>query len=197
MAMIAIRQEIRQEKHIDHDAREALLDRAYGPERFTKCSQRLREDRLPAGGLSFVATEGSRIVGTVRLWNVSAGPGRAALLLGPLAVDPAHRSQGIGGKLMRHAIAAARMRGHRAILLVGDPEYYERFGFSAEKTALLWMPGAYDRRRLLALELVSGALDRALGLIGATGRKVPKPDLAVLVAAESKRAVKSPTPRAA
>ena len=195
--MIAIRQEIRQEKHIDHDAREALLDRAYGPERFTKCSQRLREDRLPAGGLSFVATEGSRIVGTVRLWNVSAGPGRAALLLGPLAVDPAHRSQGIGGKLMRHAIAAARMRGHRAILLVGDPEYYERFGFSAENTALLWMPGAYDRRRLLALELVPGALDGALGLISATGRKVPKPDLAVLVAAESKRAVKSPTPRAA
>ena len=89
------------------------------------------------------------------------------------------------------------MRGHRAILLVGDPEYYERFGFSAEKTALLWMPGPYDRRRLLALELVPGALDGALGLIGATGRKVPKPDLAVLVAAESKRAVKSPTPRAA
>jgi len=89
------------------------------------------------------------------------------------------------------------MRGYRAILLVGDQEYYERFGFSAEKTALLWMPGAYDRRRLLALELVQGSLDGALGLIGATGRKVPKPDLAVLVAAQTKRAVKSPTPRAA
>ena len=188
---------IRQEKHADHDAREALLDRAYGPDRFTKCSQRLREDRLPAGGLSFVATENGRIVGTVRLWNVSAGPGRAALLLGPLAVDPEFRSQGIGGKLMRHAIAVARMRGYRAILLVGDAEYYERFGFSSDKTALLWMPGAYDRRRLLALELVAGALDGALGLIGATGRKVPKPDLAVLVAAQTKRAVKSPTPRAA
>lgn len=188
---------IRQEKNADHQAREALLDRAYGPDRFTKCSQRLREDRLPAGGLSFVATDGCRIVGTVRLWNVSAGPGRAALLLGPLAVDPELRSQGIGGKLMRHAIAAARMRGHRAILLVGDSEYYARFGFSAEKTALLWMPGAYDRRRLLALELAQGALDGALGLIGATGRKVPKPDLATLVPAQTRRAVKSPTPRAA
>lgn len=192
-----IRQEIRQEKHADHDAREALLDRAYGPDRFTKCSQRLREDRLPAGGLSFVATDNGSLVGTVRLWNVSAGPGRAALLLGPLAVAPEARSQGIGGKLMRHAIAAARMRGHRAILLVGDPDYYERFGFSAETTALLWMPGAYDRRRLLALELVPGALDGALGLVGATGRKVQKPDLAALVAAEAKRAVKSQTPRAA
>jgi predicted N-acetyltransferase YhbS len=208
MAMIAIRQEnivqekasqeiIRQERHADHDAREVLLDRAYGPERFTKCSQRLREDRLPAGGLSFVATENGRVIGTVRLWNVSAGPGRPALLLGPLAVAPEYRSRGIGGKLMRHAIAAARMRGHRAILLVGDAAYYERFGFAVDKTALLWMPGAYDRRRLLALELVPGALDGALGLIGATGRKVPKPDLAALVAAETRRAVKSPTPRAA
>lgn len=194
---VARQEVIRQERHADHDAREALLDRAYGPDRFTKCSQRLREDRLPAGGLSFVATDNGRIIGTVRLWNVSAGPGRAALLLGPLAVAPEHRSQGIGGKLMRHAIAAARMRGHRAILLVGDADYYERFGFSAEKTALLWMPGAYDRRRLLALELVPGALDGALGLIGATGRKAPKPDLAALVAAETRRAVKSPTPRAA
>lgn len=188
---------IRQERNIDAAAREQLLDRAYGPARFTKCSARLRDGRLPAGGLSFIATDAGRVIGTLRLWNVSAGPGRAALLLGPLAVDPAYRSQGIGGKLMRQAITTARMRGHRAILLVGDPEYYERFGFSAEKTALLWMPGAYDRRRLLALELVPNALDGALGLIGATGRKAPKPELAVLVAAQTKRAVKSPTPRAA
>jgi hypothetical protein len=58
------------------------------------------------------------------------------------------------------------MRGHRAILLVGDPEYYERFGFTADKTALLWMPGAYDRRRLLALELVPGSLDWWLARLG-------------------------------
>ena len=64
---------IRQERQTDHDAREALLDRAYGDVRFAKTSQRLREDRLPAAGLSFVATDRGRIVGSVRLWNVSAG----------------------------------------------------------------------------------------------------------------------------
>lgn len=188
---------IRKERHADHDAREALLDRAYGDVRFTKCSQRLREDRLPAEGLSFVATEKGQIIGTVRLWDVSAGPGRAALLLGPLAVAPAHQRKGIGGKLMRHAIAAARMRGHGAILLVGDAPYYGRFGFSAEKTGLLRMPGPYRQDRLLALELNAGALDGACGMIGATGRFAPKPDLGSLVAAASNRAVKSPTPRAA
>jgi predicted N-acetyltransferase YhbS len=193
MAMIAIRQE----RHADHDAREALLDRAYGAVRFTKTSQRLREDRLPAAGLSFVATDKGRVVGSVRLWDVSAGPGRPALLLGPLAVSPEHQGKGIGGKLMKQAIATARMRGHGTILLVGDAPYYGRFGFSAEKTGLLWMPGPYRQDRLLALELNAGALDGARGMIGATGRLAPKPDLGALVAAASNGAVKSPTPRAA
>lgn len=188
---------IRQERKTDAAARELLLDRAYGPARFTKCSARLREDRLPAQGLSFVAIEAGAIVGTVRLWDVSAGAGRKALLLGPLAVSPEHQSKGIGGKLMKQAIAAARMRGHGTILLVGDAPYYGRFGFSAEKTGLLWMPGPYQQDRLLALELHAGALDGARGMIGATGRPAPKPDLGSLVAAVSKRAVKSPTPRAA
>ena len=188
---------MRQERKTDAAAREHLLDRAYGPARFTKCSARLREDRLPAQGLSFVATDEGRIVGSVRLWDVSAGPGRRALMLGPLAVSPEHQGSGIGGKLMKQAIATARMRGHGAILLVGDAPYYSRFGFSAEKTGLLWMPGPYQQDRLLALELHAGALDGARGMIGATGRLAPKPDLGALVAAASKRAVKSPTPRAA
>lgn len=191
---------IRNERISDFDAREALLDRAYGPARFSKTSARLREDRLPADGLSFVATERGKVVGTVRLWNVSAGPGRTALLLGPLAVDPDQQGKGLGGRLMKHAISAARMRGHEAVLLVGDAPYYERFGFSAGKTAALWMPGAYEQHRLLGFELRAGALDGARGLIGATGRLAPKPELRALVAAAQgtvNGAVKSPTPRAA
>ena len=114
--------------------REALLDLAYGPGRFAKPSERLRAGRKPARGLSFVAVEDGRIVGTVRLWEVSAGPDRPALLLGPLAVDPSHRNQGIGSALMRHALRAAARGGHRAVLLAGDAAYYGRFGFSAPKT---------------------------------------------------------------
>jgi predicted N-acetyltransferase YhbS len=187
---------MRNERLSDFAAREALLDRAYGPARFAKTSARLREGRLPAEGLSFVATDHRRVVGTVRLWNVSAGSGRTALLLGPLAVDPAHQGNGLGGRLMRHAIAAARMRGHGAILLVGDAPYYGRFGFSAEKTGALRMPGPYEQHRLLALELVPGALAGARGLIGATGRRAPKPGIAAPRTVERK-AVNKPAPRAA
>jgi predicted N-acetyltransferase YhbS len=98
-----------------------------------------------------------------------------ALLLGPLAVEPALKNAGIGSALMRHAIAEARRLDHRAILLVGDVPYYRRFGFSAEKTGRLAMPGPYERHRFLALELEPGALDHAHGVLRAAGRKAVEP----------------------
>jgi predicted N-acetyltransferase YhbS len=189
---------IREEKIADIVAREALLDEAYGAARFTKTSERLRQGRLPAGGLSLVATDHGRLVGTVRLWNVTAGPDRAALLLGPLAVHPLHRNRGIGSALMCRAIARARLAGHGAILLVGDAAYYGRFGFAAALTGELWMPGHFDRERFLALELAPGALNGACGLIGAAGQVATTPDLAALVAQDrrTKRA-RARLPRAA
>lgn len=158
---------IRHERPADIIARETVLDRAFGASRHEKPSQRLRDGRAPARGLSFVATEHGRIVGTVRLWNVMAG-GRAALLLGPLAVAPEAQSRGIGAALMGRALAEARRLGHQAVLLVGDVAYYGRFGLSAEKTDRLTLAGRHDPR-LLALELVPGALDGAAGVLQATG----------------------------
>jgi len=172
---------IRPETKRDIVAREALLDEAFGVARFAKTAQRLREDRLPAERLSFVACRDGKLVGTVRLWSVSAGPGRPALLLGPLAVARHCRNTGIGAALMHRALAAAADDGHTVVLLVGDAAYYARFRLSAEKTADLWLPGPYEHDRLLARELKPGALDGARGLISATGRLAPRPDLAALV----------------
>lgn len=161
------------ETSADIAAREALLDRAMGAGRKRKSSEKLRRGRRPSEGLAFVARgEGGAIVGTVRLWDVRLGDhGAAALLLGPLAVDPTVKSAGIGSALMHHAVAEATRLGHRAILLVGDAAYYARFGFSAEKTGGLAMPGPYERDRFLALELVPGVLDGARGTLKASGRK--------------------------
>ncbi|MEX6505285.1 GNAT family N-acetyltransferase [Jiella sp. M17.18] len=163
----------------DVPAREALLDAAMGPGRTRKSSEAIRRGRLPAEGLSLVARDGlGRLVGTVRLWNIAAGSrgGDAvpALLLGPLAVDPALKGSGIGSSLMRRAIAEAAWRGHKAILLVGDPEYYERFGFSAAATGALAMPGPFEPRRLLALEFLPRHLHEAIGLVEAAGRLAPE-----------------------
>jgi predicted N-acetyltransferase YhbS len=156
---------VREERSSDRAAREALLDAAMGAERVLKTSERLREGRTPARGLALVATVDGKVVGTVRLWHVCDAAGCPALLLGPLAVSQDHRDLGIGGMLMREAIARAGNRGHRAILLVGDAAYYKRFGFSSAATQALDMPGPVDRNRFLGLELQAGALDAAVGCL--------------------------------
>ncbi len=167
----------------DAGAREGLLDLCFGADRTLKCSERLREGRLPAEGLAFSAHgPDGRLAGTVRLWNITAGPAKPALLLGPLAVHPWFRARGLGGQLMRAALAAAKEKGHGAVLLGGDAPYYERFGFSAALTGELWMPGPYDRDRLLALELKAGALAGARGLVSPTGGRVAMPSLEELMA---------------
>ena len=135
--------------------------------------------RLRAG-CRFVAVENGHVIGTVRLWEVSAGPDRAALLLGPLAVDPAQRRRGIGSALMRHALRAAAKAGHRAVLLAGDAAYYSRFGFSAERTGALWLPGLADKTRLLGRELTAGALDGVRGAIRVPKRPIRTPLVAAI-----------------
>jgi len=175
---------IRHERASDIAAREALLDQAFGDSRWRKTSERLRQGRLPADGLTFVAADGKRLVGTARLWNITCGAGQPALLLGPVAVKACCRGRGIGAALVRQAIETARRLGHRAVILVGDPAYYSRFGFSSEKAMALKLPGPFERHRLLTLELVPGALDAAHGLVSATGRPAPQPEFAALAAAD-------------
>ena len=172
------------ERHEDRDARERLLDRAFGPSRFGKTCERLRAHRLPAAGLSLVARahdfglgggevvgsdlSGQDVVGTVRLWHVDAG-GMPALMLGPLAVESRYRCFGVGGRLMEAAIERATALGHAAILLVGDAPYYARFGFERAHTLGLRMPGPVEAERFLGLELRPGAFADARGLVRATG----------------------------
>ena len=165
---------IRAERASDVVAREALLDACFGDNRHSRTCQRLRDGRAPAEGLSLSAVARGRLVGTVRLWHVSAGD-IPALMLGPLAVEASSRQLGVGAALMDHALAAAKARGHRAVILLGDAPYYARFGFSNAKTGELRLPGAFERERLLGLELCEGALDGAWGIIAPTGAPLPKP----------------------
>jgi predicted N-acetyltransferase YhbS len=165
---------IRNERSTDIAARERLLDAAFGPSRFAKASERLREGRFAADGLSFAAVASGRLLGTARLWNVNAGLARPALLLGPLAVAADARNRGIGAALVQRALREGRRLGHAAILLVGDAPYYSRFGFSTDKTGALRLPGPFEPERFLGLELTAGTLDGARGLVRATGNRLPK-----------------------
>lgn len=161
---------ISSETDADVAARNALLDRAMGANWRRKSSEKLRRGRLPAVALIARDRSGA-VVGTVRLWQAAAGES-ACLLLGPLAVSPDFQGAGLGSALMRAAIEAARALGHGAVILVGDAAYYARFGFSAALTGNLAMPGPFEKHRLLALELRSGALAGASGILKPTGRKL-------------------------
>jgi len=160
---------IRAERASDVTAREKLLDLSFGEGRHLRTCQRLRDDRAPAEGLALSAVREGILVGTLRLWHVSAG-GVPALVLGPLAVDSGCRDLGIGAALVTRALDRAQAYGHGAVILLGDAPYYARFGFSGRKTGELTLPGPFERDRLLGLELVEGALDGAWGMVVPTGR---------------------------
>src|SRR3984957_16627423 len=184
---------IRAERDQDVVAREALLDACFGANRLTRTCQRLRDRHAPAEGLALSAVRQAgqaRLVGTLRLWHVSAG-GVAALVLGPLAVDPSCRKLGIGAALINQALAAAKRLGHGGVILLGDAPYYARFGFSAARTGELSLPGPFERERLLGLELREGALDGARGMIVPAGRPQVKTQVKTRVKTRASRAKKA------
>lgn len=132
-----------------------LIDRVFGPGRFAKSSERLREGNTPLLDCSFVAVRDGLPVGCVRMWPVTIG-GEPVAFLGPLAVDPDERSAGLGQALVEAAVQGARAAGWRAVLLVGDGPYFGRVGFTNAHTAGVAMPGPVDQRRVLLLPLRAG-----------------------------------------
>lgn len=161
---------------------EALLDRSFGPDRFKKTAYKLRDGVDPIPELSLVAIEhdelGNEILeGTIRFWPVTIGGTVQALLLGPIAVSERLQGGGLGSKLIRMSLNKAAALGHKAVILVGDAPYYERFGFSRSLTLGMQMPGPVDLDRLLGLELVPGALAGATGMIG-KAESAPVPNAA-------------------
>lgn len=150
----------------DLPAIERLTERAFGPGRFAKTAYRLREGRADDAGLSLVARVGTLLVGANRMTAIRIGE-TAALLLGPLVVEPAFRQLGLGEQLVHRSLAMARAAGHCLVVLVGDPTYYARMGFVRVPDGRIEMPGPVDPDRLLYCELVPGALERVAGRVAA------------------------------
>ncbi len=151
--------ELRSEQAADTAAVEALVTATFGPGRLAKTAYRLREGVDPVPELSFVAvsTADKQLIGSVRFWPVSVG-GKPSLLLGPLAVRPDLRGQGIGIALMQFALETARTLPFETVILVGDEPYYAKVGFARLPPGRLRFPGPVDPSRVLGLSLVPGAL---------------------------------------
>jgi predicted N-acetyltransferase YhbS len=104
------------------------------------------------------------VVGSNRLTEIRIGED-PALLLGPLTVEPAFRSRGIGMALMEASLGAAAQDGDRLVILVGDEPYYGRIGFRRIPPGRITLPGPVDPQRLLVRELVDGAFADVSGLV--------------------------------
>lgn len=148
----------------DAFAIERLHERTFGPGRFAKTAYRIREGVTHSLELSFVARIGTLLVGSIRLSRVRIGAA-PALLLGPLTVEPPFRERGIGRKLMERALAEAKAKGHRLVVLVGDEPYYGKVGFKRVPKGRATMLGPVDPERLLVAELADGAFEGVSGVI--------------------------------
>jgi predicted N-acetyltransferase YhbS len=153
---------IRPERPQDAAIADYLIADAFGPGRFVKSAERLREGARPLADLSFIAWEGAQPVGCVRLWPVTIGSA-PALLLGPFAVASHHRSRGLGAALIETACDTARAGGHGVVVLVGAAAYFVRLGFEPVPRGLVTLPGPVDPARVLWRALQPGALEGVHG----------------------------------
>ncbi len=152
------------ERAQDRAAVDALIDRAFGPGRFAKTAERLREGAQAHPEMSVCAWVGDQLAGAVRLWPALLGD-RPAAFLGPIAVEPALRHHGLGAELVEQACARARAAREQVVILVGDMGFFGPLGFEAVPPGLVVPPGPVDPRRLLWTALVPGALEGVGGVL--------------------------------
>ena len=150
---------------------ERLLDAAFGTDRHGRTAYRIREAMpwLPALSFATIDVDGT-LIGTLQSWPValtdSDGKQMPLIMVGPVAVAPTHQFGGHGRAMMDAVVTAARTLRCEPLMMIGDPEYYERFwGFSAQGTAGWDAPGSFEARRLLALS-VNGSPISGIGMLG-------------------------------
>lgn len=136
---------LRPETDTDKAAVDALIAAAFGPSRHKRSVRHLRQS-TPVASLCFVIEQQDKLIGSIRYWPVLVA-GRAQLLLGPLAVHPDHKGQGLGKKLVAHSLEQAVQHEYDFILISGEPDYYPRFGFEAADTKAFMWPGFIEAER--------------------------------------------------
>jgi predicted N-acetyltransferase YhbS len=140
----------------DPVALEHLLDLAFGTDRFNRTAYKLRQSNRPVAALSWAIVEGEELVGSIQCWPVRISETKL-ILVGPVAVHPERQGTGIGKTLMQHMLEQATLIGDPPMVMVGDAEYYGRFGFSADATGGWQLPGPWEAHRLLARN-IGGAM---------------------------------------
>jgi predicted N-acetyltransferase YhbS len=157
--------------NVEPQAVEALLDAAFGADRFGRTAYRIRSGVAAVDNLSFALVDENGLVGSIQCWPVAhvdaAGTATPLVMVGPVAVQPDVQGGGHGRRLMDAMLDAARTKADGGLMMIGDPEYYGRFwGFDAEATGDWDLPGPFEQHRLLGLAVNGHALPTTAGMIG-------------------------------
>lgn len=155
---------IRDRQPADDEAIRRLNDAAFGG----TCESRLIDDLRTANCavIELVSVDGKAVIGHILMSTLDvsvAGNSVRALALAPMSVQPGRQRQGIGSALVREALQRAQRQGWQAVIVVGHPGYYPRFGFSAVLAQPLASPFSGDA--FMALELIPGALQGGAGRV--------------------------------
>ena len=126
---------------------EKLLDDAFGIDRHKRTAYLLRKGIPIIDHLSFGIQDEAALFGSIQCWPIAIGD-TPLVLVGPVAVSPARQNSGLGKQLMTAMLAAATSE-NAPMVMIGDPEYYGRFGFDAAQTSGWTLPGPWEPRRLL------------------------------------------------
>lgn len=126
---------------------ENLLDDAFGSDRHKRTAYLLRQGMPVIGHLSFAIIDGDILGASIQCWPVAVGDA-PLILVGPVAVASTRQNRGLGTHLMRAMLDAATP-GDAPMVMIGDPEFYGRFGFNANGTSGWTLPGPWEPHRLL------------------------------------------------
>lgn len=151
-----------------HSAVEDLLDAAFGTDRKSRTAYLLRDGSSFIPALSFGLQNEGGLVGAIQCWPVElqSTKEQAAnlVLVGPVAVHPQLQNSGLGTKLMHAMLEASEGLDHPPMVMIGDAEYYIRFGFSADATSGWTLPGPWDAHRLLLRNIADHKLPEIAAL---------------------------------
>lgn len=145
---------------------ELVLDAAFGPGRFSKVSERVREFAVHDRALSRIALIDGAVAGCCRIYRIGIG-GTPALFLGPLAVSPQAQGAGLGQELVGASLKACETSGVGAVIVVGQPWMFAPFGFSEIPRDRVTMPGPVENRRFQWRALAAGGLETLSGAVTA------------------------------
>lgn len=150
---------------ISADALNALLDDAFGTDRHMRTAYLLRKGMTAIDHLSFGILDDNALLSSIQCWPVRVGMANL-ILVGPVAVATHCQNKGLGTQLMQLMLNAATPQDAPTVM-IGDPEYYGRFGFDAKDTSGWTLPGPWEPRRLLLRNVEMVALPKH-GMLGPT-----------------------------